>query len=295
MAVDKQYLEEAKQMLSGGMEAQKVQLQNSLAQNVQGLEGQKAGVNQNFDKQLEQNAINTTNAQNQYLNNSLARGLGRSTIATSGAAGIKDSGNRIANNVNTDRTNALDNIEAQKVKLSEALQASLLGLSANFESQQLTLAQQLADSAYNRQWQEGQFSYQKEQDAIANALAQAKFDFSKQQALSSGSGGGGGSYGGSGSSGSGDNANIKLDATWNKFDTLLGQYINDTSKQSALSSYIDSLAKSDPETYKIMNQMYQETRQGKITAAGAQRKPVSTAKTGTTGGVTYLKGTRTTR
>ena len=141
MAIDKAYLEEAKQMLAGSLENQNVQLQNSFSQNVQGLEGQKAGVNQNFDKQLEQNAINTTNAQNQYLNNSLARGLGRSTIATSGAAGIKDSGNRIANNVNTDRTNALDNIEAQKVKLSEALQASLLGLSANFESQQLTLAQ----------------------------------------------------------------------------------------------------------------------------------------------------------
>ena len=209
MAVDKQYLEEAKQMLAGSLENQNIQLQNSFSQNMQGLEGQKAGVNQNFDKQLEQNAINTTNAQNQYLNNSLARGLGRSTIATSGAAGIKDSGNRIANNVNTDRTNALDNIEAQKVKLSEALQASLLGLSANFESQQLTLAQQLADSAYNRQWQEGQFSYQKEQDAIANAMAQAKFDYQKQQdalayqlAQAKASGGAGSSRS-SGSSGSG--------------------------------------------------------------------------------------------
>ena len=227
MAIDKAYLEEAKQMLSGGMEAQKVQLQNSLAQNVQGLEGQKAGVNQNFDKQLEQNAINTTNAQNQYLNNSLARGLGRSTIATSGAAGIKDSGNRIANNVNTDRTNALDNIEAQKVKLSEALQASLLGLSANFESQQLTLAQQLADSAYNRQWQEGQFSYQKEQDAIANAMAQAKFDYQKQQdALAARSGGG--SYSGGGgtkSTSTTSTANQKLDALWSNFEGMLGAYV----------------------------------------------------------------------
>ena len=198
MAIDKAYLEEAKQMLSGGMEAQKIQLQNSLAQNMQGLEGQKAGVNQNFDRQLEQNAINTTNAQNQYLNNSLARGLGRSTIATSGAAGIKDSGNRIANNVNTDRTNALGDIEAQKVKLTEALQSSLLGLQSNFDSQALTLAQQLEEAAYNRQYQSDQFAYQKEQDAIANAMAQAKFDYQKQQdALAARSGGGSYSSGGS--------------------------------------------------------------------------------------------------
>ena len=54
--VDKKYLEEAKQMLSGQFNNNRVQLNNSFAQNVQGLEGQKAGVNQNFDNQLEQNA-----------------------------------------------------------------------------------------------------------------------------------------------------------------------------------------------------------------------------------------------
>ena len=80
--VDKKYLEEAKQMLMGGYENQKVQLNNSFNQNVQGLEGQKAGVNQNFDNQLQQNAMNTTRSQNQYNNNTLARGLGRSVIPT---------------------------------------------------------------------------------------------------------------------------------------------------------------------------------------------------------------------
>ena len=73
MAVDRKYLEEAKQMLMGGYENQKVQLNNSFNQNVQGLEGQKAGVNQNFDNQLQQNAMNTTRSKNQYNNNTIAR------------------------------------------------------------------------------------------------------------------------------------------------------------------------------------------------------------------------------
>ena len=265
MAVDKQYLEQAKQMLAGSLENQNIQLQNSFSQNVQGLEGQKAGVNQNFDKQLEQNAINTTNAQNQYLNNSLARGLGRSTIATSGAAGIKDSGNRIANNVNTDRTNALDNIEAQKVKLSEALQASLLGLSANFESQQLTLAQQLADSAYAKQWQEGQFAYQKEQDAIANAMAQAKFDYQKQQdamalAAARRSGGSGGS-GTTAQNVSGTQAPAYTNA-WSDFGKQLENYMYKGDEAGSPMTWLkqSGLARTDPDAYAEMTRVAQEAQ-----------------------------------
>ena len=126
MSIDKKYLEEAKAMLSGQFNTNRVQLNNSFNQNVSSLEGQKGGVNQNFDNQLEQNARNTTRSKNQYNNNTLARGIGRSTVATSGMAGIQDSGNRIAGEVNQSRTDALGQIEAQKVQLQQALQDSLL-------------------------------------------------------------------------------------------------------------------------------------------------------------------------
>ena len=67
---DKKHLKKPKQMLSKGSSiTTEFSLNNSFAQNVQGLEGQKAGVNQNFDNQLEQNARNVTTSQNQYNNN----------------------------------------------------------------------------------------------------------------------------------------------------------------------------------------------------------------------------------
>lgn len=181
MAIDKKYLEEAKQMLSGGFENQKVQLNNSFNQNTQSLEGQKGGVNQNFDNQLEQNAMNTTRSKNQYNNNSIARGLGRSTIATSGQAGIQDSGNRIANSVEEQRTGALGNIEAQKTMLQQSLQESLLGLTAQQDSESLGLAQQLEEKAYGRQFEADQFNFTKEQTLADNTFREAQFNYGKAQ------------------------------------------------------------------------------------------------------------------
>ena len=183
MAIDKKYLEEAKEMLSGGLTNQKVQMQNSFNQNVQALEGQKAGVNQNFDNQLTQNARNTVMSQNQYGNNSLARGLGRSTIATSGQAGIQDRGNRISNEVEGQRVTAMGNIESQKVQLQQALQNSLLGLEAQQSSDSLNLARQLEEMAYNRDFQGQQFEFTKEQDAYNRDFQGQQFEFTKEQAV----------------------------------------------------------------------------------------------------------------
>ena len=150
MAISKQYLNQAIEMLSGNKQSEITQNQNAYNTNLQSLEGQKAGVNQNFDRQLEQNSINTTMNKNQYLNNSLARGIGRSTIATSGAAGIQDSGNRRANYVEQDRVNALNNIEAQKSILQQNLQATLLGIETDYNSQAMKLAMDLEDRAWSR-------------------------------------------------------------------------------------------------------------------------------------------------
>lgn len=179
--IDKKYLEEAKDMLSGGMENQKIQMQNSFNQNIQALEGQKAGVNQNFDNQLEQNTRNTTMAKNDYGNNTLARGIGRSTIATSGQAGIQDKGNRISNEVEGQRQAALSNIEAQKAQLQQALQNSLLGLEAQQSSESLNLARQLEEMAYNRDFQGQQFEFTKEQAVADRAFRNAQFEYQKAQ------------------------------------------------------------------------------------------------------------------
>lgn len=272
MAIDKKYLEEAKQMLMGGYENQKVQLNNSFNQNVQGLEGQKAGVNQNFDNQLQQNAMNTTRSKNQYNNNTIARGLGRSTVATSGQAGIQDQGNRIANQVNDQRTQALGNIESQKTMLQQALQENLLGLQSKQESEALSLAQQLEALQYERDWQNQQFTYQQSQDKWNQDFKTQQFEYQKQQdalarQLAARSGSGSGS---SKSSGSGGNFNAT--AAWREFDKLLKA--DSTKGWYEAGRFAERIAKVDPENGAMMMKAYREMRK----KAGSVEKQTATNK-----------------
>ena len=274
MAIDKKYLEEAKQMLMGGYENQKVQLNNSFNQNVQSLEGQKAGVNQNFDNQLQQNAMNTTRSKNQYNNNTIARGLGRSTVATSGMAGIQDQGNRIANQVNDQRTQALGNIESQKTMLQQALQESLLGLQSKQESEALSLAQQLEALQYERDWQNQQFTYQQSQDKWNQDFKMQQFEYQKQQdalarQLAARSGGSGGS---GGSSGSGSSGNFNATSAWKYFDQLLKSDISKGTYESG--RFAQQVAKYSPQDAQAMMQAYEQARKKQ----GTQPKQTATNK-----------------
>lgn len=246
MAVDKKYLEEAKQVLGGSLLNQQTQYQNSYNANIQSLDGQAAGVNQNFDNQLEQNTRNTTRSVNQYGNNALARGLGRSTVAASGQAGIRDQGNRISNEVNEQRTTALGNIEAQKTLLGQALQESLLGIQAQHDSEVLSLAQQLEQQAYDR-------AFQREQ-----------FDWQKSQAGRSGSGGGSGSSGGSGS---GENFNAT--SAWKYFDSLLQKDIANGTYEAG--RFAQQVSRYSPEDSAAMMQAYEQSRR----KSGSQSKQSS--------------------
>lgn len=274
MAIDRKYLEEAKQMLMGGYENQKVQLNNSFNQNVQSLEGQKAGVNQNFDNQLQQNAMNTTRSQNQYNNNTIARGLGRSTVATSGMAGIQDQGNRIANQVNEQRTQALGNIESQKTMLQQALQENLLGLQSKQESEVLSLAQQLEALQYERDWQNKQFAYQQSQDKWNQDFKMQQFEYQKQQdalarqlAARSGSGSGRGTSGSKSSDG-----NFNATSAWKYFDQLLKSDISKGTYEAG--RFAQQVAKYSPQDAQAMMRAYEQARKKQ----GTQPKQTATNK-----------------
>jgi hypothetical protein len=257
MAIDRKYLDEAMEMLSGSKENQKVQLNNSFNQNVQGLEGQKAGVNQNFDNQLEQNTRNTVKSKNQYGNNTLSRGLGRSTIATSGQAGIQDQGNRIAGEVNQNRTDVLGQIEAQKVQLQQALQDSLLGIETQTQSDTQTLAMQLEQQAYERSWAREQFEWQKSQ---------------------AGRSGGGGSYGGPGGGGSSDNGGSDAE-----FEGLLADYMK--TGDAFVVQYAQRFKDREPTKYNSYMALYRAA-QAKRKSQYTGREYAETTHT-TKGGVTH--------
>jgi len=87
-------------------------LKNTLAQNKLALQQQKTGVNSNYDTQVsDQNLSNNSNKSN-YSDILTSRGIGRSSIAATGLAEMDQVNNRYVDRINSGRTDALGNIDA---------------------------------------------------------------------------------------------------------------------------------------------------------------------------------------
>lgn len=76
-----------------------------------GYQNQLSDLKANYDRIVQQSKDNTQVSQNNYSNQVLGRGLGRSSIATTGLAGIQDAGNKILNNVELDHTRELTKLD----------------------------------------------------------------------------------------------------------------------------------------------------------------------------------------
>jgi hypothetical protein len=166
-------------------------LNSALSNKNAALSGQKSGINQNYDIQAEDSRINTEKNRNNYNSNTLSRGLGRSTIATTGLAGITNQGNRILNNIETYRNNALSDIDSQIALNKANTQDQILSLQNSAQQQIQSLAAQLAQQDYEKAWNEDERTYQRQQDALDNTYRDKQYQLQLLNAQSSGSGGGG--------------------------------------------------------------------------------------------------------
>lgn len=133
-------------------------------------DNQTGTVNKTYDTQLnDQNKQNTVN-KNYFDNINSGRGLGRSTILTTGLAGMDDRNTSLLGKINDSRSGELNSIAANKATLQTNSANQISQLAGDRQSQLANLIAQYqsADRAYDLQLQQlqlqkDQFAYQKSQ------------------------------------------------------------------------------------------------------------------------------------
>lgn len=140
------------------------QLKNSLAKKIAALNQQIPSINYNYDKQIQNQNLQNQIAKNNFSNNMLSRGLGRSTIYTTGAAEMDLVNNRLLNEINERRTSDLNNIAQNIALLQNQLEDELTAMELDRLTAINELARKLEQQDYERQLQEWQKQYQLEKD-----------------------------------------------------------------------------------------------------------------------------------
>jgi hypothetical protein len=148
----KDYLGQARKELDPQYASKLQEMKNTLATQLANLDAGRTGVNQNFDKQIENQNLQNTLGKNNFSNTMLGRGFGRSSMVTTGLAGMDDKNTRLIGNINADRTSSLNNIDLQKSTLQNNSQSMIGQLSGEKESAIMALARQLEDRDWERQY-----------------------------------------------------------------------------------------------------------------------------------------------
>lgn len=185
------YQSQAQKEYDVGYNQKVTALKNQLAQQQSTLDGQKGGINSNFDTQVQSQNLSNKKAMNNISNTALGRGLQNSSIVTSGLAESDQINNRLVGNINSERTGALNDVESQKAQLATGLQATLGTMSGDRQSAIDTLARQLEDSAFDKGYKNTQLEQAREQyladiqykkDSLAQnkALADAELAYKRE-------------------------------------------------------------------------------------------------------------------
>lgn len=160
-----QYLDEAKKQLEGGYASRLAELQRQRDLRMSEYDTTVNDTNKSYDNSLEQNRVGGVHRVNNYNNNTLTRGLGRSTIATTGIAGIENQTAKMANDIGLERQSKLADIDrARKLYLEDVDRSS-----RTLEAEKLSEMQKFAYDMYNRD-----LDYERQQAAArARAASQA--------------------------------------------------------------------------------------------------------------------------
>lgn len=249
-----EYRKRAIELYDPSYNAKVTSLNNSQNTQLTALDSQKGTVNQNFqqqeDDQNRSNAIDKVN----YDNINTSRGLGRSTILTTGLASMDQKNDRLINQIKTSKNNALNAIEGEKTTLISNTQNSLNQLAGDRESALSALIQQFQkddeakaerDRAY--QLQVDQFNFQKQQAAQNAELERQKLAASIQAARSRSSG--------SSSSSSKAKTTADKNAAWDAFYESLDDGMADSFLKKNRSAIINNIGADE------YDKMYKKTRE----------------------------------
>ena len=162
----KNYSQLGQNMYKPIYDAKTTAIRNRLNLDKQALSSQIDATDRMYDKQVhEQNRMTDTSKSN-YSNETLNRGLGRSTIATTGLASMDMANQRMVNDINEVRNSALQNIHGRIQSLSENAHAELSDLEGNRALEEQNLAWQLEDRDRGHWLQEAQINAPMYQDIL---------------------------------------------------------------------------------------------------------------------------------
>ena len=169
------YNQQATQQYDPQYNAKVTAAKNALATTLNSLDASKTGINANYDTQINANNRGTVKNQNSYSNSTLGRGLGDSTIASTGITEQGLIGKRVNDETNMARTGDLNNIETQKALATSNEGNDLTTLAGDRSSAIATLARQLYGEDWTRNYQQSQLDSD-------NAYKQKELEYQQQQA-----------------------------------------------------------------------------------------------------------------
>ena len=177
----KQYIDQATKQYDVGYNAKVQAYKNTLAETLASQEGQKLGINANYNQQVQGQNLNNALNKNSTSNAMLGRGLGNSSIAVSGLAENDAKNTRLVGDINTARTGALNQVDEAKMLAQRNMNATLGELSASRQDAIQTLANQLDSEAWNKNYQTQQLELSRQNAQASQAYQNAQLAFEKQK------------------------------------------------------------------------------------------------------------------
>ena len=176
-----QFIDQAQKQYDVGYNAKVQAYKNTLADTLSALEGQKVGINANYDKQVQGQNLNNQLNKNNTSNAMLGRGLNNSSIAVSGLAENDAKNTRLVGDINYARTNALGQVEESKAQAQRNMNGTLGQLSASREDAIQALANQLQSEQWEKDYKNQQLALERQNAQASQAYQYAMLDFEKQK------------------------------------------------------------------------------------------------------------------
>lgn len=173
-------------------------LKGALATKLAGFNTQKVGVNSGYDGQINSQNVQNTATKNNYSDTELGRGMGRSSIVSSGLAGLDDQNARVDNNINTARNTDVNGINQSIANANADNATQVQTLQSDKENQVMTLARQLLATATDNDFKQQNLDLSKQTAAQDAALKAAQTSYYNKLAAGGGGSSSGYSYGSSG-------------------------------------------------------------------------------------------------
>ena len=202
---DEQIKQKAQTRYDGTYGQQKLSAQQQYESNDQALAQQLAGLDADYQKQLEQSAKNFEGTYRAADRQMLGRGMQRSSYGSATLANINLEGAKAQQAIRDNQAAQAANIGEKRAMLNQQLNATLAQLDAARQSDELAYMDELEAREYDRLMNDTQYrnqlamqlyeyQFQKEQADQEQKNWQAQFDAQYGGGDSGGYGGGGGSY-----------------------------------------------------------------------------------------------------